>query len=207
MLWSTTSVLSACRQRAHQLSQLDELLIAKGPRAYRLAPVGPRHRQHHRARRPTLATQQQTRHLVVALEQHPQPLTDQWMKRMSDREERFRILTQTARPRSLRGPSAHRAPWYPRHGASVSPLPSPEAGSNYRPTCDSKSCTGSPADRSRSPPSSPCPHPAHPCWPSLADTPPRPPTWRSRTTSLLTSACPCSSSQTHSRLTHEQRHR
>src|SRR5674476_1069987 len=107
MLWSMTSVLSACRQGAHQPSQLDELLIAKGPQACRLAPVGPRQRQHHRARRPALATQRQTRRLVVPLEQHPQPLTGQRMKRMSDREERFRILTQTARPRSLRGPSGY----------------------------------------------------------------------------------------------------
>src|SRR5665811_795331 len=108
MLWSTTSVLLACRQHVHQPSQLDELLIAKGPLACRLAPVGPRQRQHHRARGAALATQLQTRRLVVALEQHPQPLTGQRMKRMSDREERFRILTQTARPRSLRGPSEPR---------------------------------------------------------------------------------------------------
>src|SRR5665811_1565763 len=105
MLWSTTSVLLACRQHVHQRGELDELLIAEGSRACRLAPVGPRHRQHHRARGAALATQRQTRRFVVALEQHPQPLTSQRMKRMSDREERFRILTQTARPRSLRGPS------------------------------------------------------------------------------------------------------
>src|SRR5674476_458264 len=108
MLWSTTSFLLACRQHVHQPGELDELLIAKGSRAYRLAPVGPRHRQHHRARRPALATQRQAGRFVVALEQHPQPLTGQRMKRMSDREERFRILTQTARPSSLRGPSGYR---------------------------------------------------------------------------------------------------
>src|ERR1019366_9057537 len=105
MLWSTTSVLLACRQHVHQRGELDELLIAKSSRACRLAPVGPRHRQHHRARGAALATQRQAGRFVVALEQHPQPLTGQRMKRMSDREERFRILTQTARPRSLRGPS------------------------------------------------------------------------------------------------------
>src|SRR5674476_1370227 len=109
MLWSMTSVLSACRQCAHQLSQLDELLIAQSLRCHRLATIGPRHRQHHRARRATFATQRQTRRLVVALEQDPQPLTGQRMKRMNDREERFRILTQTARPRSLRGPSGCQA--------------------------------------------------------------------------------------------------
>jgi len=60
---------------------------------------------------------------------------------------------------------------------------------------DSRSCTGCPADRTRSPRSCSHPHPRRPGWPSPADRRPTPPTSRSQTAFLTASAGPCSSSR------------
>jgi hypothetical protein len=70
-------------------------------------------------------------------------------------------------------PTSRHEVWRPLSGwMNVRPRRS-GAGSNYPTTCDLKCGTGFPADRCRSPPESPCPLPVHPCWPSLADRPPR----------------------------------
>ena len=92
--------------------------------------------------------------------------------------------------RSCPRPSAHRARGSHRHATSVSPPPSPGAGSNCPNSSDSRSDTDCSSDRSRTPRASPHPHPVHPDWPSPADMPPTPPTWKSRTAFLTTSACP-----------------
>jgi hypothetical protein len=92
--------------------------------------------------------------------------------------------------------SAPRAPWCRRRAAWVSPPLSPEAGSSCPNSSDSRSDTDCSSDPSRTPRASPHPLPVHPDWLSLADRPPRPPTWRSRTAFLTTSARPSSSSRT-----------
>src|SRR6266508_1657377 len=97
--------------------------------------------------------------------------------------------------------SAPRACGSHRHATSVSAPPSPQAGSNYPNSSDSRSDTADSSDRSRTARGSPHPPPAHPDWPSPAGRPPTPPIWKSRTTFLTTSVRPCSSSQTMAQLT------
>jgi hypothetical protein len=101
---------------------------------------------------------------------------------------------------------APRGSSFRRRAAWGSPLPSPEAESSSLRTADSRSCTGCSSDPCRSPPASTRPRPVRPCWPSPADTPPTPPTWRSQTAFLVASACPCSSSRAAARLTERTSH-
>src|SRR6266508_2190976 len=88
------------------------------------------------------------------------------------------------------------AAWCRRRAAWVSPPLSPGAGSSCPNSSDSRSGTDCSSDRPRTRRASPRPPPAHPDWPSPADRPPTPPTWRSQTAFLTTSACPSSSSRT-----------
>lgn len=73
---------------------------------------------------------------------------------------------------------------------------SPGAGSSFPTTSGSRSDRGCSSDRTRSPRASPRRRPVRPCWPSLADRPPTPPAWKSRTAFLTTSARPSGSSRT-----------
>ena len=114
-------------------------------------------------------------------------------------EDRFgRPLQYPARP-----PSGRFCPprWEPRvcgsrrHAASVSPPPAPGAENMTPTTSDSRSCTDCSSDPSRSPPSTPCPHPVRPCSHAPSHTPPRQPASKYQTACPVLSTRPRNSSQ------------